>query len=98
EEKQRCRNRGPAGAGAVSPESLKFPRQLGIARLMVIEIYHTDLHSMLHLAFPELVKERTPARILFQVVGHMFGKKNVTGVASVHDALGNVDASSSDIR
>ena len=82
----------------MSPESLKFPRQPGIAQLMIIEIYHTDVHSMLHLAFPELVKKRTPARILFQVVGHMFGKKNVTGVAGVHDALGNVDARSRNVR
>ena len=38
-----------------------------------------------------------PPPILFKIVGHMFGKKNVAGIAAIHHPLRDVDARAGDV-
>src|SRR5438105_14213029 len=38
------------------------------------------------------VQKRTPLCVLFQVISHTFGEKNVSGIATIHYALSDVDA------
>ena len=40
---------------------------------------------------------RTPLRVLFQIIGHMLGEQNVSGVAAIHHALRDVDARAGDV-
>jgi hypothetical protein len=34
---------------------------------------------------------------MFQVIGHMFGQKNVTGIAAIHHPLGEIDSGAGDV-
>ena len=47
---------------------------------------------MLHFAFAQVVQMGTPLTILFKVVRHMLGQKNVSGVPAIHHSLGQVDS------
>ena len=49
---------------------------------------------MLHFAFAQVVQMGTPLTILFKVVRHMLGQKNVSGVPAIHHSLGQVDSRS----
>ena len=49
---------------------------------------------MLHFAFAQVVQMGTPLTILFKVVRHMLGQKNVPGVPAIHHSLGQVDSRS----
>ena len=40
---------------------------------------------------------RSPMSVVFQVLGEMLGEENMAGVAAIHDALCDVDSSSSEI-
>ena len=52
---------------------------------------------MFYFAFAEIVQVAAPPRIMFQVIRHVFGEKNVTGIAAIHHPLRHVDASAGDI-
>jgi hypothetical protein len=43
------------------------------------------------------VQMGTPLPILFKVVSHTLGQKNVSGVPAIHHSLGQVDSRSRDI-
>src|SRR5437667_4221020 len=73
-------------------------RQLRIAELIVIEVHDRDAHAMLHFARTKIVQERSPLLVFFQIFGEVYGEKNVSGVATIHHPLPNVEASASDIR
>src|SRR5438128_7600238 len=75
----------------------KLLRPLWIPNLIVIEIYDGYFLAVFYFAFAELVQTWPPARVLFQIIGDTFGKKNVSGVAAIHHPLGDVDSRSSDI-
>ena len=49
---------------------------------------------MLHFAFAKIVQMGTPPPILFKIIGHTLGKQNVTGIATIHHPLGDVDTGS----
>ena len=53
---------------------------------------------MLYFDFAQIVQALLPLAILRQVVGDSLGKKNVAGIATIHDSLRNIDPSASDIR
>ena len=52
---------------------------------------------MFHLRFAEVVQMRLPAHVVFQIVRHMFGKQNVTGIAAIHHSLRHVNARARDV-
>ena len=72
-------------------------RQLRIADFVGVEIHHADAHAVLHFAFAEIVQMRPPLRVLFQVFGHMLGEQNVSGIATIHHPLRDVDARAGDV-
>jgi hypothetical protein len=50
-----------------------------------------------HLALAEVVQSAMPVSELFQVFGDVLGKKDVPGIAAIHDSLRHVDARTGDI-
>src|SRR5205814_3960748 len=63
-----------------------------VTQFIRVEVYDVDAHIMLHLAFPQVVQMGTPLAILFQVVSHMLGQKNVPSVPAIHHSLRQVDS------
>jgi len=53
---------------------------------------------VLYLAFAEFVEKRSPLGVLFEIIGHALGKKDVTCVTAVHYPLGDVYSSAGDVR
>ena len=72
---------------------LEFLRGFRITDFFRVEVYDVDPHIMLHFAFPQVVQMGTPLAILFQVVSHMLGQKNVPGVPAIHHSLRQIDSS-----
>ena len=69
-----------------------------VAQFLSVEIDDVDTHIMLHFAFAQVVQMGTPLAILFKIVGHMLGEKNVSGVSAIHHSLRQVDSSARYIR
>ena len=78
-------------------EHLEPLGHLRIPDSITVEIHHVDTDAVFDLAFAKVVKKRSPARILCQIIGNPFGEQNVTGIAAVHHALGHVDSGACDI-
>ena len=51
-----------------------------------------DTHIVLHFAFAQVMQMGTPLTILFQVVSHMFGQQNVSGIPAIHHSLRQVNS------
>jgi len=49
---------------------------------------------MFYFAFAQIVQVALPMAVLFQVLGHVFGHQNVTGIAAIHHPLRNVNSGS----
>jgi hypothetical protein len=78
--------------------ALEFLRRCRIAQLVGVKIYGVDTDAVFHFALAKIVQERTPPRMLFQILSDVLGEQNVSSVAAIHDALCNVDAGSSNVR
>ena len=57
-----------------------------------------DPHIMLDFAVAKIMQMGTPLAILFKVVSHMLGQKNVSGVSAIHHSLRQIDSSARYIR
>ena len=79
-------------------QSLEFFWQLRIADSVAVEIHYTDPNTVLHFAFAGFVQKRTPLRVVLQVVGDTFREQNVSGVATIHYPLGDVNTRAGDVR
>jgi hypothetical protein len=79
-------------------DCLKLLRRCGVAHSIARQIYDTDADAVFHFASAEIVQIRTPLRVLFEVIGHMFREQNMTGIATIHHTLRDVDASARYIR
>ena len=53
---------------------------------------------MFHFARAEIVQQRSPLLVFFQIFGDMLGEKDVPGVATIHHPLGHVDSRAREIR
>src|SRR4029079_11267795 len=53
--------------------------------------------SMFHLTFAQVVQVRSPMSVVCQVVSHVVGQKNVTGVTAIHYSLGDVNSRACDV-
>src|SRR5215470_3318917 len=83
---------------ATFPDRLKFARQLRIPHLVRVEVGDAYTDPMFYLERADIVQERSPAFVFCQVLRHMMGEKDVTGVAAIHHPLGHVDAGPSYVR
>src|SRR6516165_10380329 len=84
--------------GAMFPDRLKFARQLWIPHLVRVEVRDAHTHPMFYLERADIVQERSPAFVFRQILRHMMGEKDVTGVATIHHPLGHVDGGPSYVR
>src|SRR3984893_622857 len=75
----------------------KLLRPLWISNLIVVEIYDRYFLAVFYFAFAQLVQTWPPARVLFQITGDTFGKKNMSGVAAIHHPLRDADARAGDV-
>ena len=53
---------------------------------------------MFHFVFAELGEVGTPLWILFEIVRHVFGEQNMSGIAAIHHPLGDVNSSAGNVR
>src|SRR4030095_9436894 len=67
---------------------------LAIPNLVRVEVGNAYRHSVFYLEGADIMQKRSPAFVFRQVLSHMMGKKNVTGVAAIHHPPGHVDAGS----
>ena len=81
----------------MSLQSLKLFGQLRIADLIVVKISNGDAHAMFHFAFAEIVQERSPLLVFFEVFSDVLRKENVPGVTAIHHPLRDVEASTGEI-
>jgi len=51
-----------------------------------------------YFALAEVVQMWSPTTVLFEVLSHSSGKKDVPGIATIHDALSDVDSAAGHIR
>jgi hypothetical protein len=89
--------RSPPRLGAMFLENLEAPWNLGISNSVAVKINHVNADAVFHFALAKIVKEGSPARVLFQIVGHVFRQKDVSRVAAIHHSLGDVDSSTGNI-
>src|SRR5437667_12225807 len=52
---------------------------------------------MFHFARTEIVQERSPVLVFFEILSNMLRKQNVPGVATIHHPFGDVDSSAREI-
>ncbi len=79
------------------PDRLELFRQLRIADFIGVEVADIDPDPMFHFACAQVVQERSPPVVLFQIFSHMFGDEDVTGVATIHHSLRHVDPRAGDV-
>ena len=78
-------------------QGLELFGRLSIAHLIAIQIYDTDAHPVLHFAFAQIMQERPPLIELRQILGDVFGKKNVPDVSTGHHSLCHIETGPSQI-
>ena len=79
-------------------DRLQLARQLRITDLIGVKVGHAHPHTVFHLKCADIVQIRSPSFVFFQVLGHMMGEKNVSGIATIHHSLGHVDARAGHVR
>ena len=47
---------------------------------------------MLHFARTEIVQQRSPLLVFFEIFGDMLGEEDVPGIAAIHHPLRHVDS------
>src|SRR5437667_8021479 len=52
---------------------------------------------MFHFARTEIVQERSPVLVFFEILSNMLRKQNVPGVSTIHHPFGDVDSSAREI-
>jgi hypothetical protein len=52
---------------------------------------------MFHFACAKVMQKRPPTLVLFEIFGHVPGKQDVSGIATIHHPLRHVDAGAGDV-
>ena len=61
--------------------------KLAVSDAVSVEIDYRDRDTVLHFALTEIVQMRSPFRIIIDVVGHMLGEEDVSGIPTIHHPL-----------
>src|SRR5438270_8365865 len=75
----------------------EFFWRVRIANFVRVEINDTEGCSMFYFADSQIVQQRPPPTVLFEIVRDAFGQQNVAGIATIHHALGHVNARASNV-
>jgi hypothetical protein len=78
--------------------SPQFFRDLWIAETILVEIKQVQVQPVFHLAVAQIVQVRLPMAVLGQIFSHVRRQKNVSGVATIHHALRNIDSRTGYVR
>src|SRR5438874_8565642 len=78
-------------------QHLKLSWQLRISNILRVEIRKVDADAMFHFAWAKLMQQAPPVFVLLEIISHMFGDENVTGIPAIHHPLRDVDASPGNI-
>src|SRR5262249_33860901 len=70
-----------------------FCRNSWVADFVVVKIYHVQAFAMFAFALAEIMQKGLPLIVLLEIFCGMFRNEDVTGIAAIHDALGDVDPS-----
>src|SRR5205814_4484913 len=82
---------------AMSVYRLKLLGKLRITDFIVVKACDADAQAMFHFACAEVVQERSPPLVFFEVFSDMLRQQNVAGVAAIHHSLRHVDPSAREI-
>src|SRR5205085_12453863 len=66
-----------------------------VAEAVFGEINKIKPQPVFYLPLAEVVQVRLPVTVLSEVVRHMFGQENMSGIAAIHYPLRHVDSGSS---
>ena len=66
-----------------------------VTEAVLVEINKIKPQPVLYFPLPEVVQVRLPVAVLSEVVRHMLGQENMSGVAAIHYPLSHVDSGSS---
>ncbi len=76
---------------------LESLRRIWVADDIGIEIHDRNNDAVFDFEIAELMQVRLPATVLRKIIGHAFGKENVTGITAIHHPLRDVDAGAGDV-
>src|SRR4030095_7805385 len=88
---------GPAHSGAVFTESLKPLWKLTVPHVVGPQIDDGYLHPVLYFTRTEIVQQRSPLVVFFQIFGDVFKEQDVPRVGAIHHSLCDVDSSAREI-
>ena len=77
---------------------LELAREVRITNFIGVKVGHAHPHTVFHLGSADVVQERSPSFVFFQVFRDVLGKEDVPCIATIHHSLGNVDASPGDVK
>ena len=75
--------------------AFQFLRNRGVAEPIFVEINKIKPQPVFYFPLAEVVQVRLPMAVLSEVVRHMFGQENMSGIAAIHYPLRYVDSGSS---
>src|SRR4029077_21246711 len=75
--------------------AFQFLRNRRVAEAVLVEINKIKPQPVFYLPLAEVVQERLPVAVLSEVVRHMFGQENMSGIAAIHYPLRHVNSGSS---
>src|SRR5213082_3860480 len=78
-----------------SLSAFQFLGNRRVAEAVLVEVDKIKPQPMLYLPLAEVVQVRLPVTVLSQVVHHMFGQENMSGITAIHYPLRNIDSGSS---
>ena len=87
----------PTHMGAMFLNRLQLARQVRITNLIGVKVGDAHPRTVFHLEGADVVQERSPSFVFRQILGHMLGEKNVSGVATIHHPLRDVDAGAGNV-
>src|SRR6266699_5589224 len=79
-------------------QRLKLFWQLRISNILRIEVRNVDADAMFHFIWAKLMQQAPPVFVLLEIISHMFGDENVSGITAIHYSLRDVDPRACDVR
>jgi hypothetical protein len=71
---------------------------LRIAEAILVQVKQMQAQAVLDFAFTEIMQARLPMPVLAQVLRHVRGQENMSGIAAIHDALRQINSRTGYVR